>query len=72
MTVGLNLLICEDVAHWGQLTAASVTATIPLVVLYTFLHRWVVQGLAAGAVTHRGNVIPEPGQNSQTRPSRIA
>jgi multiple sugar transport system permease protein len=48
--VGLNLLIYGDVFHWGQLMAASVITTIPIVVLYMFIHRYMVEGLAAGAV----------------------
>jgi multiple sugar transport system permease protein len=48
--VGLNLLIYGDVFHWGQLMAASVITTIPVVALYAFVHRWMVEGLAAGAV----------------------
>ena len=48
--VGLNLLIYGDVFHWGQLMAASVITTVPVVALYMFVHRWMVEGLAAGAV----------------------
>ncbi len=48
--VGLNLLIYGDVFHWGQLMAASVITTVPVVALYMFIHRWMVEGLAAGAV----------------------
>ena len=48
--VGLNLLIYGDVFHWGQLMAASVITTIPVVVLYVFIHRFMVEGLVAGSV----------------------
>ncbi len=48
--VGLNLLIYGDVFSWGQLMAASVLTTVPVVVLYGFIHRWMVEGLAAGSV----------------------
>ena len=48
--VGLNLLIYGDVFHWGELMAASVITTIPVVALYMFIHRWMVEGLAAGSV----------------------
>ena len=48
--VGLNLLIYGDVFHWGQLMAASVITTLPVIGLYMFIHRWMVEGLAAGAV----------------------
>ena len=42
--VGLNLLIYGDVFHWGQLMAASVITTVPVVALYVFIHRWMVEG----------------------------
>jgi multiple sugar transport system permease protein len=48
--VGLNLLIYGDVFHWGELMAASVITTVPVVGLYMFIHRWMVEGLAAGSV----------------------
>jgi len=48
--VGLNLLIYGDVFHWGELMAASVITTLPVVGLYMFIHRWMVEGLAAGAI----------------------
>src|SRR4030095_13737102 len=47
--VGLNLLIYGDVFSWGQLMAASVITTIPVVCLYMFIQRWMVEGLAAGS-----------------------
>jgi multiple sugar transport system permease protein len=48
--VGLNLLIYGDVFHWGELMAASIITTLPVVVLYMFIHRWMVEGLVAGSV----------------------
>jgi multiple sugar transport system permease protein len=48
--VGLNLLIYGDVFHWGQLMAASVVTTVPVVALYVFVQRWMVEGLVAGSV----------------------
>jgi len=48
--VGLNLLIYGDVFHWGELMAASVITTLPVVLLYMFVHRWMVEGLVAGSV----------------------
>ena len=36
--VGLNLLFYGDVFHWGQLMAASLITTIPVVALYMFIH----------------------------------
>src|SRR5437867_2878948 len=48
--VVLNLLIYGDVFHWCQLMAASVITTVPVVALYMFVQRWMVEGLAAGGV----------------------
>jgi multiple sugar transport system permease protein len=48
--VGLNLLIYGDVFHWGELMAASAITSLPVVILYMFIHRWMVEGLAAGSV----------------------
>ncbi len=48
--VGLNLLIYGDVFSWGQLMAASVITTLPVIALYMFIQRWMVEGLAAGSV----------------------
>jgi multiple sugar transport system permease protein len=48
--VGLNLMIYGDVFHWGQLMAASVITTIPVVALCVFIHRFMVEGLVAGSV----------------------
>ncbi|MCC6312449.1 MAG: carbohydrate ABC transporter permease [Thermomicrobiales bacterium] len=48
--VGLNLLIYGDVFDWGRLMSASVITTLPVVILYMFVVRWMVQGLTAGAV----------------------
>jgi trehalose/maltose transport system permease protein len=35
---------------WGRIMAASVTVTVPLIVLVLVLQRWIVSGLTAGAV----------------------
>ncbi|WP_026703195.1 carbohydrate ABC transporter permease [Salibacterium aidingense] len=35
---------------WGQMTAAAVTATIPIVLISVFLQRYIISGLTAGAV----------------------
>ncbi len=48
--VGLNDLMFGDIFLWGQLMAASVLTTVPVVVLYTYLQRHMVEGLTAGAV----------------------
>lgn len=37
-------------SNWGQIAAAAVTITLPVVVISLFLQRWIVAGLAGGAV----------------------
>jgi multiple sugar transport system permease protein len=48
--VALQYLITGDVFRWGQIMAGSVIAAVPIMLLYYFSQRFVVQGLAAGAV----------------------
>jgi ABC-type glycerol-3-phosphate transport system permease component len=50
VTVGIASNIGQLVIEWNHLMAASVLATIPTIVLYIFLERYLVQGLTAGAV----------------------
>jgi multiple sugar transport system permease protein len=48
--VALQYLITGDVFRWGLIMAGSVAAAVPVMVLYYLAQRFVVQGLAAGAV----------------------
>ncbi len=48
--VALQYLITGDVFRWGEIMAASVAAAVPVMILYYLAQRYVVQGLAAGAV----------------------
>lgn len=48
--VAVNYLITGDVFRWGLIMAGSVAAAVPVMVLYYLGQRFVVQGLAAGAV----------------------
>ena len=48
--VGLYSFQVGDVLLWGQLMAAALIATLPVVVLFTFVQRYVVQGLTIGSV----------------------
>lgn len=50
LPVGLAGLIRGDIYLWGPMMAGSVMAAIPVMVLYMLAQRFVVQGLAAGAV----------------------
>ncbi|HEY3288772.1 MAG TPA: carbohydrate ABC transporter permease, partial [Anaerolineae bacterium] len=48
--VAVQYLITGDVFRWGEIMAASVSAAIPVMILYYLAQKYVVQGLAAGAV----------------------
>lgn len=48
--VAVQYLITGDVFRWGLIMAASVSAAVPVMVLYYLAQRFVVQGLATGAV----------------------
>lgn len=50
LPVGLAGLIRGDIYLWGPMMAGSVIAAIPVMALYMAAQRFVVQGLAAGAV----------------------
>jgi multiple sugar transport system permease protein len=48
--VALQYLITGDVFRWGLIMAGSVMAALPVMILYYLSQRFVVSGLAAGAV----------------------
>jgi len=48
--VGLNDLLFGDIFLWGQLMAAATVTTLPVVILYIYLHRYMIEGAVAGAV----------------------
>ncbi|MBV9260092.1 MAG: carbohydrate ABC transporter permease [Pseudolabrys sp.] len=48
--VGIYANLTEVGVQWGRLTAAAVTAMVPVLVVYAFLQKAFVQGLSAGAV----------------------
>jgi multiple sugar transport system permease protein len=48
--IKLSMMVVGDQYIWGQLMAGAVLASIPVGVLYFIGQRFVVQGLAAGAV----------------------
>lgn len=50
VTVGVTRFSGEHVISWGELAAAAVIVTIPLVIVVLFLQRRIVAGLTAGAV----------------------
>jgi multiple sugar transport system permease protein len=50
LPVGLQLLVFGDIYPWGKLMSASLLMAIPVVVVYVYAQRYLVQGLTAGAV----------------------
>jgi multiple sugar transport system permease protein len=48
--IKLSMMVVGDQYIWGQLMAGAVLASIPVAILYFIGQRFVVQGLAAGAV----------------------
>jgi ABC-type glycerol-3-phosphate transport system permease component len=50
LPVGLGRLIFGDVFPWGQMMAASVMMTIPVMLFYWISQRFLVEGLTAGSV----------------------
>jgi len=50
LPVGLQKLVFADIYPYGQLMAASLIMSIPVVFLYIFAQRFVVEGLTAGSV----------------------
>jgi len=49
LPVGLAAIVGEHVTDWGMLMAGAVICTIPIVILFAYLQRYLVTGLAAGA-----------------------
>ena len=50
ITVGIARFVQEYSVRYGDMTAAATIATIPLIVLAVFAHRYIVTGLTGGAI----------------------
>ena len=50
LPVGISLFLGEYRVLWGSLMAGSVVVTIPVILLFGYLQRYIVQGLTLGAV----------------------
>jgi multiple sugar transport system permease protein len=50
LPVGLQGMILGDVIPWGQLMAASIIMAVPVVIIYGYAQRFLVEGLTAGSV----------------------
>jgi len=50
LPVGLQSLVVGDILPWGQLMSASLLMAIPVMVLYIYAQRYLVEGLTIGGV----------------------
>lgn len=50
LTVGLAAFFGEYVRDWNSIMALSTLTSIPLMLVFVFFQRWVVQGMTSGAV----------------------
>jgi multiple sugar transport system permease protein len=50
LPVGLQLLVFGDIYPWGQMMGASLLMAIPVVIVYIYAQRYLVEGLTAGSV----------------------
>jgi multiple sugar transport system permease protein len=50
LTIAISQFFGQFGRDWNEIMALNVMATIPLLVIFIFLQRWVVQGMTAGAV----------------------
>ena len=50
LPVGLQQLVFGDIYPWGQLMGASLLMAIPVVVVYIYAQKYMVEGLTAGSV----------------------
>ena len=46
----IQTFVGEFTIKWGEMMAASVIATIPVILLFVFLSRYLIGGLVSGAV----------------------
>jgi ABC-type glycerol-3-phosphate transport system permease component len=50
LSAGLLFMVGQYEIQWGQLSAGVIISTLPVAVLFTYLQRHLIRGLAAGAV----------------------
>jgi multiple sugar transport system permease protein len=50
LPVGLRAMVIGDIFPWGQMFAASIMTTVPVVVIYVLAQRFMIAGLSAGSV----------------------
>jgi multiple sugar transport system permease protein len=50
LPIGLQQLVFGDIYPWGQLMSASLLMSIPVMIIYIFAQKYMVEGLTAGSV----------------------
>ncbi len=50
LTVGIAAFFGEFLRDWNGIMALSTLASLPLVVIFVLLQKWVIQGLSSGAI----------------------
>jgi len=50
ISVGLRTYAAAEIVYWNEMMAAAVTVTLPVIIVFLFLQKYLVQGLTAGGV----------------------
>jgi len=50
LPVGLGMMVTGDIFPWGQMFAASIMTSVPVVIIYALAQRFMISGLSAGSV----------------------
>ena len=50
ISVGLRSFFQQNTTQWGAILAASTLAAVPPLILFLLVQKWMIQGMAAGAV----------------------
>jgi len=50
MTVAIGNFFTSHSRDWNSIMALNTMASLPLIALFIFLQRWVIQGMTAGAL----------------------
>ena len=57
LSIGLAEFTFESSIDWGDLMAAPVLMTLPIVTIFFVLHRYFISGLTAGATKGWASVV---------------
>lgn len=50
VSIGFTSLISEDATQWNGVMAAAVLSSLPVIIVFLFLQKYLVGGLASGGV----------------------